>query len=171
MGEEEIFSPEIVKFEEEIVDFLSKSPLLFTKDPFVNHIRAFFFTRKNLTQKELQMLTHLSTGKISQVLKILRKWRIIEKTSVSSTGEYTYSMESIEKACTNYFQIIIEEMTQSVKPLEEIQEFLEKEGEKIKNLRGYDRIRYLVSLFIQAIHINIEIMEDFNLTDLGENVV
>lgn len=166
-----IFSPEIIKFEEEIINFLSESPLLFTKDPFVNKIRAYFFTRKYLTQKEIQQLTHLSTGKISQVLKILRKWRIIEITSVSSTGEYKYSMESIEKACKNYFHGIIEEMTQNVKPLEEIVEFLENEGEKIKNLRGYDRVSYLVPLFIQAIQINIEIMEEFKDSDLGEKEV
>ncbi|MFX0003722.1 MAG: hypothetical protein ACFFAA_06020 [Promethearchaeota archaeon] len=168
MVEEDIFSPKILKLEGEIIEFLSKSPLLFTKDPFVNQIRARFFTRKQLTQKELQKLTQLSTGKISQVLKTLIKWRLIEKSSVSSTGEFTYSMDSIERSCRTYFHTIIEEMTQSIKPLEEIKEILEQEGDKIKNLRGYDKISYLVPLFLQAIKVNIEIMKDFEGVDLEE---
>ncbi|MFX0023546.1 MAG: hypothetical protein ACFE9S_14565 [Candidatus Hermodarchaeota archaeon] len=171
MEEKSIFSPNISKIEGEIIEFLSKSPLLFTKDPFVNQIRALFFTRKHLTQKEIQKLTQLSTGKISQVLKTLRKWRLIEKTSVSSTGEFTYSMESIERSCRNYFHNIIEEMTQSVKQLEEILDILKQEGEKIKELRGYDIISHLIPLFLQAIKINVEIMEEFKVTDLGENIV
>ncbi len=169
--EEKIFSPNILKIEKEIVEFLSKTPILFTKDPFLNQIRALFFTRKNLTQRELQKLTYLSTGKISQVLKILRKWRLIEKTSVSNTGEYTYSMDSVEKSCKNYFHLIIEEMSQNIKPLEEIQETLKQKGEKIKNLRGYDKISYLIPLFLKAIKVNIEVMEDFELVVLDEKKV
>jgi len=80
-------------------------------------------------------------------------------------------MESIERSCRNYFHNIIEEMTQSIKPLEEILDILEQEGEKIKELRGYEKISHLVPLFLQAIKINIEVMEDFKLIDLGEKRV
>ena len=118
MEEDEIFSTDLLKIEKEIIEFLSSSPLLFTKDPFVNQIRALFFTRKDLTQKQLQKLTQLSSGKISQVLKTLRRWRIIEKTSVSSTGEYTYSMPSVERSCRNYFHNITEEMSQSIEQVQ-----------------------------------------------------
>jgi len=165
MDEEELFSDNILKIEREMVEFLSTSPLLYTKDPFLNQIRAYFYTRKDLTQRELQKLTQLSTGKISQVLKTLRKWGLIEKTSVSSTGEYTYSMNSIERATKNYFNKIIDEMTQNKKPLEEVKEVLENEGKRLKNLRGYDKLSYLVPLFLQAIKINIEIMEEFKIAD------
>ncbi|MFX1450338.1 MAG: hypothetical protein ACFFCM_05825 [Promethearchaeota archaeon] len=166
MDEGTLFSINILKIEREMAEFLSNSPLLYTKDPFLNQIRALFYTRKDLTQRELQKLTQLSTGKISQVLKTLRKWDLIEKTSVSSTGEYTYSMNSIERANKNYFNKIIEEMTQNKKPLEEIKEILENERKKLKNLRGYDKLSYLVPLFLQAIKINIEIMEEFKVRDL-----
>ena len=171
MDEEELFSDNILKIEREMVEFLSTSPLLYTKDPFLNQIRAYFYTRKDLTQRELQKLTQLSTGKISQVLKTLRKWGLIEKTSVSSTGEYTYSMNSIERATKNYFNKIIDEMTQNKKPLEEVKEVLENEGKRLKNLRGYDKLSYLVPLFLQAIKINIEVMEEFKVADLGEKTV
>ena len=171
MDEGELFSDNILRIEREIVEFLSNSPLLYTKDPFLNQIRGFFYTRKDLTQKELQKLTQLSTGKISQVLKTLRKWGLIEKTSVSSTGEYTYSMISIERANKYYFGKIIDEMTQNKKPLEEVKKILESESERLKNLKGYDKLSYLVPLFLQAIKINIEVMEEFKDADLGENSV
>ena len=165
MEEVKLFSKNLLKIEREIVEFLSNSPLLFTKDPFLNQIRALFYTRRDLTQRELQKLTQLSTGKISQVLKTLRKWGLIEKTSVSSTGEYTYSMNSIERATKNYFNKITDEMTQNKKPLEEVKEILESERENLKNLRGYDKLSYLVPLFLQAIKVNIEIMEEFKVED------
>lgn len=171
MDEGELFSDNLLKIEGEIVEFLSNSPLLYTKDPFLNQIRALFYTRKDLTQKELQKLTQLSTGKISQVLKTLRKWGLIEKTSISSTGEYTYSMNSIESANRKYFNKIIDEMTQNKKPLEEIKKSLESDREKLKNLKGYDKLSYLVPLFVKAIKINVEIMEEFKAIDLGEKSV
>ena len=157
--EEKTYSPKLIEFEKELV---------FTKDPFLNQIRALFFTRKNLTQRELQRLTKLSTGKISQVLKTLRRWKLIERSSVSNTGEYTYSMDSVERSCRNYFHLIVEELSQNLEPLEEIQEILEQKGETIKSLKGYDELSYLIPLFLKAIKINIEIMEDFKDVDIGE---
>ncbi|MFW9900129.1 MAG: hypothetical protein ACFFDY_02435 [Candidatus Thorarchaeota archaeon] len=171
MDQGELFSDNILKIEREIVEFLSNSPILYTKDPFLNQIRGLFYTRKDLTQRELQKLTQLSSGKISQVLKTLRKWGLIEKTSISSTGEYTYSMNSIERANKNYFNKIIDEMTQNKKPLEEVKKILESEREKLKNLKGYNKLSYLVPLFLQAIKINIEVMEEFKVADLGEKTV
>ncbi len=163
MGEKEKFSPALLKIEEEIIQFLSNSPLFFTKDQFINQIRSYFITRKKLTQKKLQKITKLSPGKISQVLKTLIKWRLIEKTDVSSMGEYTYSMESIDKALINYFNILTEEMEKFVRPLEELKNKLDNSGDKIKNLRGYDKINYLLPLFLDAIKVNIEIMEEFKI--------
>jgi len=161
MTENEIFSPKIKKIENEIIQFLSESPLFFTKDPFINQIRSYFITRKSLTQKEIRTLTKLSTGKISQVLKKLIHWKIIEKTEVSSSGEYTYSMESIEKSFINYFNILIDQIIQWVKPLQEIEEILIKREDELKNQKGYDKFSYLVPLFLKAIKLNIDVMEDF----------
>lgn len=163
MEESEKFSPTLIKIEEKIIQFLSNSPLFFTKDQFVNQIRSYFITRKNLTQKKIQKITNLSPGKISQVLKILMKWGLIEKSDVSSTGEYTYSMESIDKALINYFNTLTEEMEKKISPLEELKNKLDNGGEEIKNLRGYNRINYLIPLFLNAIKINNEIMKEFKI--------
>lgn len=163
MEESEKFSPTLIKIEEKIIQFLSNSPLFFTKDQFVNQIRSYFITRKNLTQKKIQKITNLSPGKISQVLKTLMKWGLIEKSDVSSTGEYTYSMESIDKALTNYFNTLTEEMEKKISPLEELKNKLDNGGEEIKNLRGYNRINYLIPLFLNAIKINNEIMKEFKI--------
>ena len=60
------------------------------------------------------------------------------------------------------------ELSQNLEPLEEIQEILEQKGETIKSLKGYDELSYLIPLFLKAIKVNIEIMEDFKDVDIGE---
>ena len=167
MGDD-IFSPALQKIEKEIIDFLTKTPILFTKDPFVNQIRALFFTRKSLTQNEIKKLTKLSSGKISQVLRVLRYWGLVEKTSISSTGEYTYSMDLIQTSLSNYFKALTKEMAKSAEPLREIKDILETEQENIKDLRGYDQINKLVPLFLKGLMFNIEIMKDFYDIDFEE---
>jgi len=161
MREKDRFGPNIKRIEDEIIQFMSLSPIFFTKDPFVNIIRAYFITRKSLTQREIQKLTKLSSGKISQVLKILKKWELIEKTDVSNTGEYTYTMGSIEIAFLRYFNIIIGDILKWEKPLEEMKNKLKESGESVKNLKGYEKITILLDLFLKAIKINAIVMKDF----------
>ncbi|MFX1311541.1 MAG: hypothetical protein ACFFHD_02870 [Promethearchaeota archaeon] len=161
-----IFGPNIEKIENQLISFMSSSPIFFTKDPFVNIIRGYFITRKSLTQSEIQKLTKLSSGKISQVLKILKKWELIEKTNVSSTGEFTYTMESIEDAFLRYFNIIMGDILKWEKPLEEMKKKLENGGEDIKKLKGYEEISKLVHLFLIAIKINEIVMKDFKTDDI-----
>jgi DNA-binding transcriptional regulator GbsR (MarR family) len=159
------FGLNIKKIEDQLIQFMSSSPIFFTKDPFVNIIRAYFITRKSLTQREIQKLTNLSSGKISQVLKILRKWELIKKTNVSSTGEYTYTMDSIEDAFLRYFNIIMGDILKWEKPLEEMKKNLEEGQEEIKTLKGYDEISNLLTLLLRAIKINMIVMKDFKDVD------
>ena len=166
MRKKERFGPNIKKIEDELIQFMSLSPIFFTKDPFVNILRGYFITRKSLTQTEIQKLTKLSSGKISQVLKILKKWELIEKTNVSSTGEYTYTMESIEDAFLRYFNIIMGDILKWEKPLEEMKKKLEEGGENIKKLNGYEKISKLIDLFLIAIKINVFVMKDFKTSDI-----
>jgi DNA-binding transcriptional regulator GbsR (MarR family) len=165
MREKNRFGPNIKRIEDQLIQFMSSSPIFFTKDRFVNIIRGYFITRKKLTQREIQKLTRLSSGKISQVLKILKNWELIEKTNVSSTGEYTYTMESIEDAFLRYFNYIIGEILKWEQPLEEMKKKLEEGGNPIKKLKGYDQISKLLNLFLKAIKINAIIMKDFKPSD------
>ncbi|MFX1572073.1 MAG: hypothetical protein ACFFB0_04950 [Promethearchaeota archaeon] len=166
MRKKENFGPNIKKIEDNLIHFMSSSSIFFTKDPFVNIIRGYFITRKSLTQREIQKLTKLSSGKISQVLKILKKWGLIKKTNVSSTGEYTYTMESIEDAFLRYFNIIMVDLLKWEKPLEEMKKKLEEGGESIKSLNGYEKINKLIDLFLIAIKINSIVMKDFKIGDI-----
>jgi len=72
-------------------------------------------------------------------------------------------MESIDKALTNYFNTLTEEMEKKVSPLEELKNKLDNGGDEIKNLRGYNRINYLIPLFLNAIKVNNEIMKEFKI--------
>ncbi|MFX1391324.1 MAG: hypothetical protein ACFE9Z_14760 [Promethearchaeota archaeon] len=161
MKDKRRFGPNVKRIEDELIQFMSTSPIFFTKDPFINIIRGYFITRKNLTQKEIKNLTKLSTGKISQVLKVLKKWELIEKTNVSSTGEYTYTMESIEDAFLRYFNIIMGDITKWEKPLKDMKKKLEIEKENLKDLKGYDKMSNLLALLLRAIKINLIVMKDF----------
>ena len=116
-----------------------------------------------MTQKNIQKITNLSPGKISQVVKTLIMWGLIEKIDVSNTGEYTYSMESIDQAFINYFNTLTKELEKLIIPLEELKNELDNGGDKVKNLGGYDKISYLIPLFLEAIKVNIEIMEGFKI--------
>ncbi len=48
-----------------------------------------------------------------------------------------------------------------VQPLEEINATLDREGENIKTLRGYNRLNSIVKMFLHGIKVNIEIMNYF----------
>ncbi|MHA1671724.1 MAG: hypothetical protein ACTSV5_14290 [Promethearchaeota archaeon] len=52
--------------------------------------KIYFITRKSLTQVKIQELTGYSRGTTSQELKQLISMGLIEKSSVSPTGEITY---------------------------------------------------------------------------------
>ena len=54
MGGMESFGPNINRIEDELIQFMSSSPIFFTKDHFINIIRAYFITRKSLKQREIQ---------------------------------------------------------------------------------------------------------------------
>jgi len=62
------FSPELVEIEEEFINLLVSNEKFSANDPMANRISGYFYTRKNLTQKQLQALTSISLSTISRVL-------------------------------------------------------------------------------------------------------
>jgi DNA-binding transcriptional regulator GbsR (MarR family) len=58
-------------------------------------ISSYFFTRKELTQSELQKLTGLSTGTISQVVSNLVALGFVKKEPIPGTKEKLYKLRYI----------------------------------------------------------------------------
>ena len=151
MTTKEIFTPEIKEIENEIVQFLSTSPIFIGQNPLLKKIKAYFATRKNLTQSQLQELTGYSSGAISQALKDLVNTGYIQKSRTSSTGEITYSMESIILA---YLTAHVDAIKISMKlgaDIEKIKKDLESNKEDLEKLNGYDVLYKWVEMFLGII--------------------
>ena len=148
MSKEEIFDTEIEKLEKEIVDFLLNNSYFFTgqKTPFAI-IKAYFLTRRDLTQEMIKKLTGLSRGTISQELKKLIDAEIIRKSKVSSTGEITYTLDSVEFAFVHAFYNAQKDLVDFDEKLAELKADIEKNLNVINDLNGFDEINQIVNLF------------------------
>jgi len=60
--------PELVEIEKEFINLLVSNEKFSANDPMANRISGYFYTRKNLTQKQLQSLTSISLSTISRIL-------------------------------------------------------------------------------------------------------
>ena len=147
----ELFDIEIKEIEDEIVKFLSTSPLFVGQNLLLKKVRAYFATRRNLTQSQLQELTGYSSGAISQALKELVNTGYILKSRTSSTGEITYSMESVILA---YLTAHVDAIKISLKmgdELEKIKSDLENNKKELENLNGYDVLYKWIDVFLDII--------------------
>ncbi len=135
------FSPEIKKIEDEVITHFLNSILSEGRDVITSTILFYFITRKDLTQRELQKLTGFSAGKISQEVNEFVRMNLITILSKSSTGEITYSMESIESEIFNRGINIIKSNLKWEPKLLEIIADLNDNEEQLRKLNGYEKIK------------------------------
>ncbi|MFX1275844.1 MAG: hypothetical protein ACFFBP_05335 [Promethearchaeota archaeon] len=135
------FDPEIKKIENEIITYFLNSILGEGRSEITSTILFYFITRKELTQKNLQRLTGISAGKISQEVNDFVRMNLIKILNKSSTGEITYSMESIESEIFNRGINIIKSNLKWENKLLEIKREMEENQEKLHKLNGYEKIR------------------------------
>ena len=151
MTKNELFAPEIKEIENEIVQFLSTSPIFIGQNPLLKKIKAYFATRRDLTQSQLQELTGYSSGAISQALKELVKAGYILKSRTSSTGEITYSMKSIILAYLTAHVDAIKVSMRMGEDIEIIKVDLEDNKSELEDLNGYDILCKWVDNFLEII--------------------
>ncbi|MBN2156056.1 MAG: hypothetical protein JW776_08435 [Candidatus Lokiarchaeota archaeon] len=97
------FDPEILEIEEDLVNFLVDGMIKYSgRDPILSRTMTYFFTRKNLTQKELQKLTSYSAGTISKTTRQLLDLNLIEKSFIPGTHKHLYRMEELPYAKPSY---------------------------------------------------------------------
>jgi len=61
-------SPELAEIEKSIIDYFVSNEIFSANDPIANRISGYFYTRKNLIQKQLKSLTSISLSTISRIL-------------------------------------------------------------------------------------------------------
>lgn len=90
------FDPEIREIEREIVEFFAEKASEFTgRHPILSKIMTYFNIRKNLTQRDLKILTGFSVGTISKYTRQLLKMNIITKETIPGTHKHIYNMEEL----------------------------------------------------------------------------
>ncbi len=137
----EIKKKSVREIEEEVVQLLEENPLFMIEEVKYRPIFSYLMTRKRLTQSQLQELTGLSAGTVSEGVNYLMEKGFIELEKVPGIRKRFYLMRSI--AYSNYlkhyqrFSAIKELKTN----LERIYQEMKKEEAELKTLKGFEMIR------------------------------
>ena len=159
MTEIEEFDNDIKAIEEDIFKFLMSYSLFIGQKTTFTTIKIYFITRQSLTQEKLQELTGFSRGTISQELKKLISMDLIEKTSVSNTGEITYLMKNPIIAFVHSFSDLTNDISKFANKIDAIKDDIEKEKDLIEDLHGFDKIYQLVNVLANSIPFSLELIK------------
>jgi len=157
------FDDEIRAIENDIFKFLMSYSLFIGQKATFTTIKIYFITRKCLTQEKLQELTGFSRGTISQELKKLISMKLIEKTSVSNTGEITYSMKNPIIAFIHSFRNLTNDISKFAKRINTIKEDIEKDKIVIENLHGFDNVYQLINVLANSIPFSLELIKTIDI--------
>lgn len=144
------FSPIIEKMEAEIIDKLMRSPLFSEQRDITSLILCYFFTRKYLTQQNLQELTGFSAGMISKELNKLIKRGAVKIYAKTSMGAIKYSMDSIQ---ASFITIIINSMESRLRWEElfiKIKTELQEGKKALGKQNGYAQIKKVIDFYLSS---------------------
>lgn len=132
------FHPELRRIEEELVAFFAqKNPEYTGRHPIIAKVMAYFYTRKTLTQQDLQALTGFSAGTISKSLQQLVEMNFITKEMIPGTHKHIYKMEQLPFRSPRFFLKTENYLADLKKELEEMKETLDAQAEGMRHLEGY----------------------------------
>ena len=135
------FDPEIRQIEEEIVEFFAKTDPEFTgRHPIIVTVLAYFYIRRNLTQRDLQNLTGFSAGTISKSVRQLVDIDMITKEVIPGTHEHIYKMEELPFMSARIFLRTIKLLEELQEELKKTKDTLDAHAKEMQNLNGYQRI-------------------------------
>ena len=141
---EDKFDPEIKKIEDEIIESLLKYTIFSVRSEITSKIIFYFVTRKDLTQSELQYLTGISAGKISQELNNLMEFNLIKISKKSKP--WVYSMESVVvETFSRAISLVRTNLKWETKFLEIKREMIDNK-EKLSKLNGYDKVKDFIEV-------------------------
>jgi len=140
------FDPEIVQIERDLMNFLVDGMVNVSgRDPILSTVMAIFYTRKELTQQDLQILTKFSAGTISKTVRQLIDMKTITKDIIPGTHKHIYKMEKLPYGSPSYIMStgqMIGGMTDDLKNMKEV---LDKHKEDMKVIEGFEKVYSIVS--------------------------
>jgi len=135
------FDPEIIEIEREIVEFFATKSSEFTgKHPIISMAMTYFYTRKNMTQRDLQKLTGFSAGTISRAVRQLLEMNVITKETIPGTHEHIYKMEKLPFISPQYFLRTENLMEEKIRELKKMKKTLDDNSEEMKKFELYQQI-------------------------------
>ena len=134
------FDPELIEIEEKIIQYLIDSTLFYSTSATFRRILGLFITRKTLTQEMIKKLTGLSAGKVSQELNNLCEKGFITGTQENKTSPIIYTMDSVDIAFVNDAIRVLNTALDWEPRLNQINEDLQKNRNKLEKLNGYEDI-------------------------------
>lgn len=155
----ENFDDEIREIEKDILKYLISYSLFIGQNTKFTTIKIYFITRKFLTQEKLHKLTGFSRGTISQQLKELIFLDLIEKTSVSASGEITYSMKNPNIAFVHSFKNLSKDISKFATSIDAIKADIENEKDLIEDLHGFEPVYQLINTLANAIPFSLELIK------------
>jgi len=161
LSELEQFDSDIKGIEDGIVQFLVNSPLFLGQNSIFSTIKAYFITRKTLTQTMLKELTGFSAGIISQELKKLINMHIIQKIGKGDSGQILYSMESVELAFIAAFLHLYDDVLEWEDVFQKIKLEMDAEKDVLEQLNGYKTIYRWIDMILNSIVIYQQLLQLF----------
>lgn len=140
----EQFDPDVKKIETEIINRLMQSSISTARGEYTSKILNYFLTRRKLTQRKLQELTDISSGKISQEVNDLVDMGIIKIIERTSKGEIIYSMESIQSENFTRGINLVKTALQWEEKFMQIKDELERDKKNLEKLNGYEKIKAII---------------------------
>lgn len=134
------FDPEIREIEQEIIEFFATKATEFTgRNPIISKVMTYFYIRKNLTQRDLQILTGFSAGTISKSVRQLLKMNMITKETIQGTHKHIYKMEKLPFISPRYFLRTESLMEEKIREVEKVKKTLDANAEEMKNFETYQK--------------------------------
>ncbi len=128
----------IFEIEKEILKFIENNPLFMIDEISYMPIFSYLITRRKLTQSQLQELTDLSSGLISEGVNHLLKKDLIELEKVKGVRKRFYEIPSI--AYSNYLKQYqrFKYINQFKNKIDQIFQEMKNREDELKRLDGYD---------------------------------
>jgi DNA-binding transcriptional regulator GbsR (MarR family) len=146
------FDPEIRKIEKEIIKFFSaKAVELQGRHPIIATVMTYFYTRSNLTQRDLQIMTGYSAGTISKALRQLVDMNVITRNIIPGTHKHIYRMESYPFTSPQFFMRTENLLGNVEKDLMRMKETLDENAKEMQKLEGYQQMYATVTQLLKLL--------------------
>ncbi|MHA2247351.1 MAG: hypothetical protein ACXADY_20560 [Candidatus Hodarchaeales archaeon] len=137
--------------EKEFQDFILELEFFPIRYDSVAKILCYYILRGQLNQREIQQLTGLSAGSVSQGLTTLMNLGLLTKSSSPSSRQYVFEMKSVTKGILRYSEKIIDEALSWKPTLQQIRDTLDTQYDDLNTKPGYIKIYTTTTQFLRLL--------------------